>query len=241
VQVGTTATAFVTILNTGANPAVDVGIALAAAFSGTFKYNLTDCTTNAVTGADNVPAAIAVGGQACYVISLTPAAPVGPVEMAFVFAGINTPPVSMLVGINTLLLLGSPTPTADTVALAATLTGDGIVHIPGVTGTGVFAVAVSNVGIGDTITVSTNTGGTVLPASISLCETNPVTGLCISAVGSTVVTFIGAGGTPTFGIFIAGTGVTIPLDPAANRVFVVFSRSSDGVTVGRTSVAVTTQ
>lgn len=241
VQVGTTATAFVTVLNSGADPAVDVGIALATALVGTFKYNTTDCATNAVTGSDNVPASIPVGAQACYVIAITPTLPVGPVEVAFVFAGTNTPPAPTFTGINTLLLLASATPTADAVALAATASNDGIVHIPGVNGTGAFVVAVANVGIGDTITVSTNTGAAALPVTITLCETNPVTGVCISAVGPTRVTFIGSGATPTFAIFVAGTGIAIPLDPAGSRVFVVFSRTSDGVTVGRTSVAVTTQ
>ena len=57
----------------------------------------------------------------------------------FTVAGINTPPVTTLVGINTLLLLASPTPTPDMVALAATSPNNGIAQIPGVTGTGVFA------------------------------------------------------------------------------------------------------
>ena len=57
--------------------------------------------------------------------------------------------MATLTGINTSLRLGSAIPTADAVAVAATLPPNyGIVRIPGpgLTGTGVLAVAVSNVG-----------------------------------------------------------------------------------------------
>lgn len=242
VQVGTPATAFATILNTGGDPALSVGVSLASPVAASVKYNQTSCSTNAVIAGDDVPANIPPGGQACYVVTVVPAAPFGPTEVAFAFAGTNTVGVPTLIGINTLLLLASAAPTADLVALVATPPpNDGIVRIPGVGGTGVFAAAVANVGVGDTILVSTNTGAAALPVSISLCQTDPVGGGCISAVGPTVTAFIGAGATPTFGVFVAGTGVAIPLDPVLNRVFFVLSRQSDGVTVGRTSVAVITQ
>jgi hypothetical protein len=54
-----------------------------------------------------------------------------------------------------------------------------------------------------------------------------------------VTTQIDAGETPTFGIFVQGTGA-IPSDPAANRIFVRF-KDAGGVTRGSTSVAVRTQ
>jgi class 3 adenylate cyclase len=50
---------------------------------------------------------------------------------------------------------------------------------------------------------------------------------------------INANSTPTFGIFVAGTG-TVPFDPANNRVFVRF-KDAGGVTRGSTGVAVGTQ
>jgi hypothetical protein len=45
------------------------------------------------------------------------------------------------VGLNTVLLSASANPVPDIVALGATLSGDGIVNIPGVAGIGAFAVA----------------------------------------------------------------------------------------------------
>ena len=47
------------------------------------------------------------------------------------------------------------------------------------------------------------------------------------------------GQTPTFGIFVTGTG-TVSFDPANKRVFARF-KDGDGVTRGATSVAVRTQ
>jgi len=54
-----------------------------------------------------------------------------------------------------------------------------------------------------------------------------------------VTTQIDAGATPTFAIFVAGSG-PVTFDPAANRVFVRF-RDGGGTIRGATSVAVRTQ
>jgi hypothetical protein len=54
-----------------------------------------------------------------------------------------------------------------------------------------------------------------------------------------VTTTINANATPTFGIFVQGSG-NVPFDPAANRIFVRF-KDSGAVTRGSTGVAVRTQ
>jgi hypothetical protein len=151
----------------------------------------------------------------------------------------NTDPAPINVGLNTLLLSASTAPVPDIVALGATLSNDGIVNIPGTNGTGAFAVATVNVGATEAITASADTGATSLPLTVSLCETNPATGQCISGIGSTVTTTINANATPTFGIFVQGNG-NVPFDPALNRIFVRF-KDSGAVTRGSTSVAVRTQ
>jgi len=74
---------------------------------------------------------------------------------------------------------------------------------------------------------------------IDLCQTDPATGQCISAIGPSVTTQINANTTPTFAIFVQGNG-NVPFDPAGNRIFVRF-RDVAGVTRGSTSVAVRTQ
>jgi hypothetical protein len=238
VQVGVPATAFATILNAGNATASAVGIGLAANIPAIFKYNATNCTTNAVIGGDNVPQNIVSGGQGCYVISITPTSPFSPVDVAFTFGGTNTIPVAPLVAINTLLLTASIGPVPDIVALAATPSGDGIVNISLVTGNGVFAVATVNLGATGMITVTANTGFASLPFTIFLCQTDPVTSQCISAIGPSVTTTINAGDTPTFGLLLTQRAV-VPFDPVNNRIFVVFT-DGNGVTRGATSVAVRT-
>jgi hypothetical protein len=50
-----------------------------------------------------------------------------------------------------------------------------------------------------------------------------------------------AGATPTFAVFIGGSGAFVPFNPASNRIFVRFRNNANGAVVGATSVAVQTQ
>ena len=127
-------------------------------------------------------------------------------------------------------------------ALAATLTNDGIVDIPRTMGTGIFSVAAMNLGTGATITVSADMGAADLPVRITLCQTDPMTPQCVTPMvpsASPVVTTINANATPTFGIFITGTS-TVAFAPELNRIFVRFT-DAGGMPRGSTSVAVRTQ
>ena len=238
VQVGATATAFATIINVGSVTATACSLSLLTSLPVTFAYQTTDPATNQVTGAPNTPVNIAAGAAQSYVFALTPSATVAPTDVQLSFDCTNTDLAPINVGLNTLLLSASTSAVPDIVALAATLTNDGIVNTPGAGGTGVFSVATVNVGVQGLISATADTGATSLPLTVSLCETNPATGQCISAIGGSVTTTINANATLTFGIFVQGNG-NVPFDPAANRVFVRFN--SGGVTRGSTSVAVRTQ
>lgn len=238
VQVGTPATAFATIINTGASTAISCGITPITTLQASFVFQTTDPSTNKLTGTPNTPANIPAGQAQTFVFAFTPIAPFAPTDVRLSFDCANTDPAPITSGLTTLLLSASATPVPDIVALVATQTNDGIVHIPGDTMTGIFAVATVNVGAGGAMTVSTDTGGASLPATISLCETNPTTGVCLAAPTSGVSTQITANATPTFGIFVAGGG-SIPFDAAVNRVLVSF-RDTGGVTRGATTVAVRT-
>jgi hypothetical protein len=239
VQVSTAATAFATIINLGPSTAFGCGITPITNTPAGFSYQATNPATNAVIGSPNTPVSIAPGVAQSFVFALTPTAPIAPIDVQFGFDCTNTSPASIISGLNTLLFSASATPVPDIVALAATLNNDGIVNIPGANGTGVFATATVNLGAAATIIVSADAGGASLPVNISLCQTNPTTGQCISAVGSGVTTAINPNATPTFGIFVQGNG-TVPFDPAANRIFVRF-KDGGNVTRGSTSVAVRTQ
>ncbi len=243
VRTFTQATAFVTIINSGPVTAYGVGISRAQPTPGGFAYQATDPLTNLPITAANFPMDIPPGEGQSFVIIFSPTAPFGPIDLAFNFAGVNTVPVPPLSGINTLLISASATPVPDVIALAATPSNDGVAQLPGVGVTGAFSVATSNVGSGDTIRVSADTGATALPLGVLVCQTDPVTAQCISALGATVDVFIAASGqpgsTPTFSFFATATGA-ISFDPALHRIFVRFT-GSDGVIRGMTAVAVTTQ
>lgn len=238
VQVGVTATAFATIINTGSVTATDCGPSLLTSLPATFTYQTTDSATNQVTGSPNTPTNIAGGAAQSYVFGLTPSAPVASTDVQFNFDCANTESAPISTGLNTLLLSVSSTPVPDIVALAATLSSDGIVNIPGANGLAAFSVATVNVGASGSITASADTGSALLPVNISLCQTDPANGQCISGIGADVTATINANATPTFAIFVTASG-NISFDPAANRIFVRFS--SGGVTRGSTSVAVRTQ
>jgi CSLREA domain-containing protein len=239
VQVGVAATAFATVINSAQANAVGCSIAPPTSVPASFIYQTTDPATNQVTGSPNTPVDIPGGAAQSFVFAITPTATLTPTDVQFSFICTNTEPAPVNVGLNTLLLSASDTPVPDIVALAATTTNDGIVNIPGMNGTGAFAVATVNIGATGTITASADTGNAALPVNISLCQTDPTTGQCISAIGSDVTTTINANATPTFGIFVQG-GDNVPFDPAVNRIFVRF-RDGGGVTRGSTSVAVRTQ
>jgi hypothetical protein len=253
VSVGTPATAFATIINTGPDIATSCRIvpamalptpttflpAMALPTPTAFMYQATDPATNAVIGTPNTPIDIASGKAQSFVVILTATGVMSPEEFRLFFLCSNRAAALIAPGLNTLLFSASATPVPDILALAATTTNDGIVNIPGTTGTGAFAVATVNVGAGGSITASADTGSASLPVNISLCQTDPATGQCISAVGSSATTQINANETPTFGIFVAGNG-PVPFDPATNRIFVRF-KDGGGVTRGSTSVAVRTQ
>lgn len=237
VQVGTPATAFATIINAGQGFAAGCSLAVLTNVPGVFQYWLTDPATNQVTGFSGTPGNIPVGAAQSFLFAVTPSALFPPTDVQFSFACANSDPAPITTGLNTLLLSASSTPIPDIVALATTVTHDGIVNISD--GIGAFAVATVNLGASGSIVASADTGGAGLPVSISVCETNPATSECISAIGPTVTTTINTNATPTFSVFVQGSG-DVPFDPAGNRIFVRFKDAAD-LTRGSTSVAVRTQ
>jgi len=238
VQVGTAATAFASLINIGSNTGIACAPTLVTSLPVAFAYQTTNPATNQVIGVPKSAVDVGAGATQSFVIALTPTAPFAPTDVQFSFACANSHPAPVNVGLNTWLLSASVTPVPDIVALAATLTNDGIVNIPAASGAGAFAVATVNVGVTGSITATADTGSAALPVNIFLCQTNPATGQCISTIGNSVTTTINANATPTFAVFVQGDG-TVPFDPAANRIFVRFS--SNGVTRGSTSVAIRTQ
>jgi hypothetical protein len=246
VQVGTTATAFATIINTEAVTATSCGIELLSSIPANFSYQATDPATNALIGTPNTPVDIAAGGLQTYVFSLTPNAPIAPTEIEFSFYCSNTNPATTIVGVNTLQFTVSETPVPDIIAVAVGTKGyiEGTVVIPyWDPRTGVFAAAATNLGASASITVSGDTGGNAaLPMTITICQSDLATGACLAAPTSTVTLTIDTNATPTFNIFVEDNSVPDPsgagrFDPAVDRIYLWFT-DQEGIVRGSTSVAV---
>jgi hypothetical protein len=238
VRVGTPATAFATIINLATTAASGCAPALETTLAATFSFQMTDPATNKLTGSANAPATIPAGGSQSFVIAITPTANLDVTDVRFRFActGIDAAPRTS--ALNTLLLSASAAPTPDVVALAATLQNDGIVHVPGVGTTGVFAVSTVNVGGSGTVTASVDTGAVTLPLEVAICETHATTGLCLNAPAAPATRAMAATGTATFGVFVRAFG-PVAFSPATKRLVVRF-RDAGNVVRGATSVAVRT-
>jgi hypothetical protein len=239
VQVGSVATAFATVINTGA-PQSGCVIAPIDTIPAGFSFQTTDPATNQPVGSPNTPASIAGGaGTQTFVLAIAPTQPFGPTDVRLNFQCAASDPAPSVTGLDTLLVSAAAGPIPDIVALAATNPNTGIVHLAGAPATGAFAVATVNVGAAGAVTVSPDTGSVPLPVALFVCQTDPTSGTCLSSPAPSVTTSIGAGATPTFAIFEAAAGA-IPFEPSQNRVFVRF-RDAGGQIRGATSVAVTTQ
>src|SRR5581483_3993175 len=142
VQVGQPATAFATILNTGAAAATNCSLQMPRdqSLPGTFQYQ-TASTANTLTGTLNTPANIAAGTGQQYVFGFTPTAAFPATDVRIVFDCENTQPVDTFNGLNTFLLSASATPVPDMIAVSATVSNNGILEIPGATGTQAFGTA----------------------------------------------------------------------------------------------------
>jgi hypothetical protein len=245
VQVDTTATALATIINAGAVTATSCGIELLSSIPANFSYQATDPATNALISTPDTPVDIAAGKLQTYVFSLTPNAPIAPIEIEFSFDCSNTNPATTIVGVNTLQFTVSETPVPDIIAMAAGTKGywAGTVVIPyWDPRTGAFAAATTNLGASASITVSADTGNAALPMTITICQSDPATGACLAAPTSTVTLTIDTNATPTFNIFVEDNSVPDPsgagrFDPAVDRIYLWF-RDQEGIVRGSTSVAV---
>src|SRR5437667_1685193 len=148
----------------------------------------------------------------------------------------STAPALPTPGVNNLFIVADTSPVPDTIALIATVSGDGIVRSPGSAATQLFAIGTSNVGATGTIVVSGDTGGVALPLTLTVCETTGGS-VCLAPPTPTVTVSYTAGTNRSFAFFAQASG-TIPFDPATNRVFARLSQA--GVLRGATSAAVCT-
>ncbi|MGB8841988.1 MAG: NHL repeat-containing protein [Aliidongia sp.] len=241
VEVGNVATAFATMINTTAQPLDDCRILLPGSASTlTLTYQTTNSLTNAPTGAPNTPVIIPAGKSQSFVFSILGKTSIVAPAMPLVFACDGVPPAATIVGVDTLDLIEAAGPTPDVIALAATDANNGIVVAP-VGGAAAFAVSSVNLGDGEPVVVSVNTGATALPLKLTICQTDPANGQCLAPPAASAALNFSELQTPTFSIFVQPFN-EIPFAPANSRIFVDFKFATDTGTnlVGSTSVAVET-
>lgn len=234
--VGETVTVFATVIN-ASNQVLDSCSVSLSGFPVTVDYVKTDPATNQTEGAADTPFPLAVGAAQSLLLSLTPSAVLAPTNLPLIFGCSGAEPAASVSGLDTVLLSAATTAPPDIVALSATPSADGTVRMNGINAPQAFGVASVNVGADATLTVSADTGGSTLPLSLSICQTNPSTGACLAPAAASVTLDIAANATPTFGIFL-DSSAAIPFSPATTRVFVRFEDAAK-VERGATSVAVT--
>lgn len=235
VQLGQTATAFLSVLNNGDVTAHNCSIAAPPDenFPGALVYQTTDPATNALTGSPNTPVSIPAGDIQTFVFGVTLNRHRSATEFGLLAICDNAQAPIALEGVNTFILSSTEEATADILPIAATITGNGIVELPSTTGTEVFTVAAVNIGTEANIELS----ATTWLADVTICETDNL-GNCFAPPESAVQTVFAGSETRFFSIFVTGKGEAIPFDPARNRIIAQFTE--DGVVRGATNVAVRT-
>ena len=208
---------------------------LGTALGATMTYAETDPLSNEIIGATNDAVDLSAGLPRSFVVSISPS-DVTPAQELPLQAYCESGGVTDdLPGINTLAFSVTEIPSADVIALAATSSDDGTVTLPSDGSFGAFAVASINLGANSSIIVRPNISGATL-SDVLVCETNPITGDCLSPAAPQVSLEIAPDATPTFSVF-ARSDNDIPFDPGSNRIALEFLDDSEGVR-GRTSVAV---
>jgi hypothetical protein len=234
VAIGETATAFASVINSGNLTATGCSLALPDGLTAPFSYQTTNAA-NALIGAADEPVDIPPGTTQGFVFGITPSQAMAATEIPLVFDCTNTAPAPSHPGLNTFILSAAATAPPDLLAIGATPSGDGVVHLPSSTGIGFFATAAVNIGSAGDITVSADDGGRGLPLALQVCETTPAGQWIVC--GNSLTRTIGAAQTAYYTVFATGTDQPIAFDPANNRLFLRFA--ANGTTVGATNVAVT--
>jgi hypothetical protein len=249
IQVGSTpATAFATMINTSSTTYNQCVVQGPAGLPATLTFQTTDAQNKPV-GSQNAPFSLGPGQSQSLFFAVTPTDVLPSVDLDVAFYCLDSSSaihqVGNVSGLNTFLLNAKTVGGPDMIAIGATLTGDGIVDLPGATGSNVFSAAAINIGGSagsmTSVIASIDDGGRNLPVSVSICQSDPTTGACINPTtpGPSATLSIAPNQTVTYSAFVTGTG-NVPFDPANNRLFLRF-KTTDDATVGATTVAVRTQ
>jgi M6 family metalloprotease-like protein len=227
--------AFASLINTGSTLANGCFMAIQSGRSEGFGYQETNAQNQPV-GAPETPVSIGPGQVQNFVFSIAPDRVLSGEQIGLTFDCANTIPAPSVPGLNRIEISADTVAVPDLVAVAATPDGDGIVNVPGNTGTGVFSVAAVNIGAGGSLTARVDDAQTGLAVQPFICKTN-AQGACENDPAAQVDFSLATNEVALFSVFVAGQG-NIPFDAANNRLFLRLEQQ--GVQRGATSVAVRT-
>lgn len=236
---GPALTAYMTVISRQTTPAQDCRVAADGAAPFDFAYRALD-GSNEPVGANNPRFDLGNGGSMGFVLVMTPTVATGPEGYLFQpQIACDNADLVPIPGVNSVQLSIGNTPVPDILSISATLSGDGVVHVP-TSGNRIsfMSAAAVNIGAGDgsagpdeaTVTVSVDTGGAVLPVTLEVCETNS-SGSCSTPRGvASLETVFSGSAAKTFAVFVrANEGASIPFDPANSRVYLRFTDATGTV------------
>lgn len=236
VQVGSPATAFATIINSGTSALSNCQFSPVTNVNGRFSYQTTN-SQNQLTGTKNTPVSIPANSAQSFLLAFDATAAFLSTDVKFAYVCAGAAAALPIVGINTAKLVFDNNPVPDLIAVGLTPSRDGYVRTGTPTGSGVFVIASINIGIASSVTARPRVTGTDVPLTVTVCQTNPDSS-CKATPTATVTATIGTNESTTWGVFAQASGVIAP-DPAKYRIFFEFV-DAGGVVRGSTSTAVTT-
>ena len=219
--VGGTVTAFAAFINAGTVPATWCGFAPLPGEDGEqweFSYAETDPLTNAVIGPLNPTVDIGPGVLKTFVFSIKPTAAFGFRRLQFVHDCWESPPTVRLRGVNDFGVFSSAGLTPDPLLVGRTVDNDNIVTLANPNGTTPFVIAGVNLGATAKVRVAGRPLDPATPVAVSVCRTNPTTGVCEQPPAADLQIDWTAGLNLTFGFFVQGLGADIPDRPDLHRV-----------------------
>jgi len=194
---------------------------------------------------------VPAGGVELLTLTMYADRDIPPTALPLEYRCANAQSAPQVPGVNHPILSASNGPLPDMVTGSATVENNGIARLPSLEGTGFFTASTINIGASGLMrAVATFDLGQLMGTSevnseegnavFRICETQAATGECLDAPAEEVEREFAADEVATYTVFIRGGGGEIPLDPARNRVYIVFIDST-GEIRGASSVAVTTQ
>jgi streptogramin lyase len=238
VQVGSTASAFVTMLNATATTMKNCGPALVTSVPANFSFQATDPANNTLTGLPNRRVDIAAHAPQTFAVFFKANAPFSfrDVQMGYSCDGATA---GSIVGVNTFPLTFSATPVPDLITVNDTSSHDGYANIPGIGGTGIMVTAATNIGVAGNLTVQVRLLDPTTPIRVSVCETfssGPQFGNCKASPAPTIDRSISSGENTTWTAFFT-PDAPFRTDPARIRALFEFIDVGSSTVRGQTSIA----